>query len=148
MQRVPVARHRLLEHLAAGHGFERDAAGRTNYWNESVYYRFTLKQIEDDIERAGDAIEAMCHELLDRAVADETYFRRLRIPEAYWDYVAQSWRARQKDLYGRMDFSYDGIGDAKLLEYNADTPTTLYESSELQWLWLHFCYYYSHVLII
>ena len=136
MQRVPVAPRPDLERTAVDHGFERDEAGGVHYWDESVYYRFTLRQIEDDIERCGDDIEAMCHELLDRAVADDTVFRGLRIPESYWDYVAESWRRREKDLYGRMDFSYDGAGDAKLLEYNADTPTTLYESSEFQWLWL------------
>ena len=136
MQRVSVAARPDLERTALDHGFERDGAGGVHYWDESVYYRFTLRQIEDDIERCGDDIEAMCHELLDRAVADDTVFRRLRIPESYWDYVAESWRRREKDLYGRMDFSYDGAADAKLLEYNADTPTTLYESSEFQWLWL------------
>ncbi len=60
----------------------------------------------------------------------------MRIPEEYWDYVADSWRNRDKDLYGRLDFSYDGAGQAKLLEYNADTPTTLYESAIFQWVWL------------
>ena len=35
-----------------------------------------------------------------------------------------------------MDFSYSGNGPAKLLEYNADTPTALYESSIFQWVWL------------
>ncbi|STI83074.1 glutathionylspermidine synthase YjfC [Escherichia coli] len=31
-----------------------------------------------------------------------------------------------------------GVGNApvKLLEYNADTPTSLYESAYFQWLWL------------
>ena len=39
-----------------------------------------------------------------------------------------------------MDFAYGGPdhgdGKAKLLEYNADTPTTLYETSGFQWHWL------------
>ncbi len=39
-------------------------------------------------------------------------------------------------LYGRMDFSYDGKSPAKFYEYNADTPTSLYESAFFQWLWL------------
>ena len=30
----------------------------------------------------------------------------------------------------------DGSGDAKLLENNADTPTSLYEAAFFQWLWL------------
>ena len=39
-------------------------------------------------------------------------------------------------IYGRFDLRYDGAGPAKLLEYNADTPTTLLEASILQWNWL------------
>ena len=51
-------------------------------------------------------------------------------------YVADSWRNRERNLYGRMDFRYDGNGPAKLYEYNADTPTSLYESAIFQWVWL------------
>jgi glutathionylspermidine synthase len=32
--------------------------------------------------------------------------------------------------------SYSGHGPAKLLEYNADTPTALFEASVFQWQWL------------
>ena len=32
--------------------------------------------------------------------------------------------------------SCHGDGPAKLLEYNADTPTSLYESAVFQWVWL------------
>jgi len=39
-------------------------------------------------------------------------------------------------LFGRMDLSYDGAGPAKLLEYNADTPTACLEASVAQWHWL------------
>ncbi|BBP83494.1 hypothetical protein PHLH8_31360 [Pseudomonas sp. Pc102] len=35
-----------------------------------------------------------------------------------------------------MDFSYDGKGPAKLLEINADTPTSLLECASVQLLWL------------
>src|SRR3712207_3167067 len=39
-------------------------------------------------------------------------------------------------VYGRFDLAYNGTGPAKLLEYNADTPTGLYEASVFQWIWL------------
>ena len=35
-----------------------------------------------------------------------------------------------------MDFAFDGTGPAKLYEYNADTPTSLYETAVFQWVWL------------
>ena len=57
------------------------------------------------------------------------------IPRPHWDLVAASWQAGEPELYGRFDLAYDGEGPAKLLEYNADTPTSLYESASFQWLW-------------
>jgi glutathionylspermidine synthase len=53
-----------------------------------------------------------------------------------WDHIAASWRNRDPHLYGRFDLAYDGAGPAKMLEYNADTPTSLYESASFQWVWL------------
>ena len=61
---------------------------------------------------------------------------RLKIPEFAWDLIAESWRRRDPSLYGRFDFVYDGRGAPKLLEYNADTPTALYEAAVVQWRWL------------
>ncbi|MCG8510595.1 MAG: glutathionylspermidine synthase family protein, partial [Rhodospirillales bacterium] len=135
MQRIPVQERSSLESTAREHGYDFDGDG-VPYWDETAYYRFTLAQIEEQIEKPALEIDAMCFQLLDRSLSDEAVFRRLGIPEIYWDYVAQSWRSREKDLYGRMDFSYDGAGSVKLLEYNADTPTTLYESAVFQWIWL------------
>lgn len=136
MRRIPVQQRSGLKQTALEHGYEyRDGDG-VPYWDETAYYQFTLQQIEEGIEKPARDIDAMCFQLLDRSLADETIYGRLLIPEAYWDYIAASWKNREKDLYGRMDFSYDGTGDAKLLEYNADTPTTLYDAAVFQWVWL------------
>ena len=136
MRRVPIAPRPNLRQLALAQGFSVDEYGNVPYWDETAYYCFTLRQIEEELERPAEAIEDLCFEILNRAVTDDAVFRQLKIPEAYWDYIASSWRNREKDLIGRFDFSYDGTGPAKLLEYNADTPTTLYEASAFQWEWL------------
>jgi glutathionylspermidine synthase len=136
MHRIPVAQRPGLEATAHAHGYEFHADVGVPHWDETAYYRFTLKQIEADFERPAEEIDAMCFQLLDQSLRDETIYQRLRIPEAYWDYVADSWRHGERDLYGRLDFTYDGTGPAKLLEYNADTPTTLYEAAVFQWVWL------------
>lgn len=54
------------------------------------------------------------------------------------DLVAESWRRRVElpSLYGRFDLRYDGTGPAKMLEYNADTPTSLVEAASAQWFWM------------
>jgi glutathionylspermidine synthase len=136
MQRVPVAEREDWKETARAHGFHFHSIDDDPYWDESAYYRFTLRQIEDDLEDPVEDIEKMCFAVVERAVKDEEILRRLAIPEVFWDHVRDSWFNRHRNLYGRMDFSYDGHGPAKLLEYNADTPTTLYESSIFQWTWL------------
>lgn len=136
MKRIPVATLPDMQQLAAQHGYDYHAETGIAEWEDSAYYLFSLRQIEQDLESAADEINGMCFDLLDRCLTDETVFRRLQIPETYWTYVADSWRQQEKDLYGRLDFSYDGQSAAKLLEYNADTPTTLYESAIFQWEWL------------
>ena len=136
MQRIPVTERPDLAQAAAEHGFEFQAGDGIPGWDESAYYRFTLRQIEEDLEEPAEEIERMCFEVVERAMNDETVLRRLGIAEPFWDYVAESWRNQEKNLFGRMDLSYDGSGAAKLIEYNADTPTTLYETSVFQWEWL------------
>ncbi|AUH33451.1 glutathionylspermidine synthase family protein [Paracoccus tegillarcae] len=106
------------------------------YWDESSAYEFSLAEIEDKIEDPATELHALCREAVDRIVADEDLMARMGIPHARWDLVAESWRHGEPELYGRMDLGYDGAAPAVLLEYNADTPTSLYESASFQWLWL------------
>ena len=116
-------------------GFTFADMGGEPYWDETSAYRFTLREIEEDIEDPSTQLHAMCREAVERAIGDEEILTRLDIPRQHWDLIAQSWRHGEPELYGRMDLSYDGRGPAKLLEYNADTPTSLYESASFQWLW-------------
>ena len=136
MQRIPAIQRVNLELAAKEHGLEYTAGHGISGWDESAYYQFTLRQIEEDIESVADEIEGLCFQVVDRAIGNESVLSRLGIPEAFWDYITQSWRNNEKNLLGRMDFSYGGNGPAKLLEYNADTPTTLYETAVFQWEWL------------
>jgi glutathionylspermidine synthase len=106
------------------------------YWDESAYYGFTLKEIERDLEAPTAELDGMCRELVTRAIGDERMLRALQIPQGMWTYVAASFRRGDPTLYGRFDLSYDGQGPAKLLEYNADTPTSVFESAVFQWMWL------------
>src|SRR6478736_8507955 len=99
-------------------------------------YAFTLEEIERQIEAPTGEIDAMCLELVGRAVDDEKYLRRLKIPEAFWPLISASWHRDDASLYGRLDLSFDGRNPAKLLEYNADTPTSIFEAAVFQWTWL------------
>ncbi|WP_374301779.1 glutathionylspermidine synthase family protein [Paracoccus sp. (in: a-proteobacteria)] len=106
------------------------------YWDETSAYRFTLRQVEDDIEDPSTDLHAMCRDAVAEIVTSQEMMERLGIPDLHRDLVADSWRRNEPEIYGRLDLAYDGKGPAKLLEYNADTPTSLYESASFQWQWL------------
>lgn len=105
------------------------------YWDETSAYAFTLDEVETQIEDPSTALHALCREAVGAIVDSEHLISRMGIPEQHWDLVRNSWRAGDPELYGRFDLAYDGTGPAKMLEYNADTPTSLYESASFQWLW-------------
>ncbi len=95
------------------------------YWDETAYYSFSLRQIEDDLEDPTAELHALILDTVAHVVSDEATLRRLGFPAHSWNWIADSWRRRDLSLYGRMDLVYDGQTPAKLLEYNADTPTAL-----------------------
>jgi glutathionylspermidine synthase len=119
-----------------GAGFTFHSQGGIPYWDESVRYRFTLDQIETDLEGPTQELLVLCYAAVADLVNDEQALTRLAIPRDFWPAIAESWRLQDRDLYGRFDLAYDGRGPAKLLEFNADTPTALLESAVVQWQWL------------
>ena len=112
--------------------------GGEPYWDETACWEFS----EAEIDVLDDALAEL--ERLTRLAAAEAVRRgahaMLGIPEAVWPLLVRSWERQEQSLYGRMDLRWDGAGPPKLLEYNADTPTSLYESSVVQWEWLRCAY--------
>ena len=136
MQRIETAERYNWREVAEELGFRFHSIDGDPYWFEGAYYSFTLRQVEDDLEEPSEELEEMCFAIVDKALQSEEIMTRLAIPERHWDYIVDSWVGKAKNLYGRMDFSYNGEGPAKFLEYNADTPTSLYEAGVFQWRWL------------
>jgi glutathionylspermidine synthase len=136
MQRIACDERADWRAKAEAVGFVFHTMDGDRYWDERAYYAFTLKEIEEDIEAPTGELDAMCRELVARAVDDERMLKVLRIPERFWTFVAASWKRGDPSLYGRFDLSYNGEGPAKLLEYNADTPTSVFETAVFQWMWL------------
>ncbi len=136
MRRIPCKERDDWQATAETCGFDCHTIDGGRYWDERAFYAFTLAEIEDAIEAPTGEIDAMCRELCACVVDNERHLKRLRIPEAFWPLIRDSWRRHDRSLYGRLDLSYGGSGDAKLLEYNADTPTSIFEAAVFQWTWL------------
>jgi glutathionylspermidine synthase len=136
MRRVASSPRPDFAQRAAEIGFAFAEIDGEIYWDESARYEFTLREIEDDLEQPTEELGSLAREVVAGVVRDEAILRRLAIPEHAWGLIAESWKRGDKSLYGRFDFAYDAAGPAKLLEYNADTPTSLFESAVVQWQWL------------
>lgn len=136
MRRVACEERPDWHDVARQTGFEFHTFDADRYWDERAYYAFTLEQIERDIEAPTAELEAMCRELVSRAIEDDRMMKLLQIPRPFWNWLAASFKRGDLSLYGRFDLRYDGKGPAKLLEYNADTPTSAFETGVFQWRWL------------
>ena len=108
MQRIVCPERDDWRATAESAGFDFHTIDGERYWDERAYYAFTLDQIERGIEEPTAEIDAMCLELVGHAIDDENYLRRLRIPEAFWPLISESWHRDDASLYGRLDLSFDG----------------------------------------
>jgi glutathionylspermidine synthase len=106
----------------------------------SSYIDRQLVQVsEADAEayyRAANTLYDMYVEAAQRVI-DEQLYMELGIPANLVKLIEDSWERDDLHLYGRFDLAggLDGL-PIKLIEFNADTPTSLYETSIVQWAML------------
>ncbi|MFC5145464.1 glutathionylspermidine synthase family protein [Streptomyces aureoversilis] len=107
------------------------------YWDESAYYSFTLAEVEE-LEETVAELHGMCTAAAAHIVEHDRFADLGLTDPALTALIAESWRRRDElpSVYGRFDLRHDGGGPAKLLEYNADTPTSLVEAASAQWFWM------------
>ena len=108
--------------------------GARPYWDESACYQFTSAEI-DGLEAAGNELQAMCLAAAQNVIDNQRY-AELEIPSQAVPLIEWAWNEEPPAIYGRFDMLYNGGGPPKLLEYNADTPTSLLEAAVIQWYWL------------
>jgi glutathionylspermidine synthase len=136
MKRIKIAPRANWQDRARELGFTFHSMNGETYWDESAYYAFSPAEMEREIEDPAQELEELCKQAVARIAGSDALLERLRVPKMAWELIRASWRDGEPSLYGRFDFSYTGQGPAKLLEYNADTPTALYEAAAFQWFWL------------
>ncbi|MYV70404.1 glutathionylspermidine synthase family protein [Streptomyces sp. SID2131] len=107
------------------------------YWDESAYYSFSLPEVEA-LEEVVEELHAMSLAAAAHIVEKERFADLGITDPRLAGLIAESWRRRDElpSIYGRFDLRYDGTGPAKMLEYNADTPTSLVEAASPQWFWM------------
>lgn len=106
-----------------------------DYWLENACYEFSSEEIGILEEASRECYNMYC-EAVERVIRADR-FDDLCIPRNIVDFIKTSWEEDDLSLYGRFDFAFDGTDTMpKLLEFNADTPTSLLEASVIQWQWL------------
>lgn len=109
------------------------------YWVED--YHFVISHQEADvIYQATEKAWEMCLQAVEYAINHELW-DEFRIPLFMRQHIIDSWNNETPSIYGRFDFGYDqNKQQLKLLEFNADTPTSLFETGIVQWHWKQYYY--------
>jgi hypothetical protein len=98
------------------------------YWDERACYRFTPPRWTSS--RRPPTSSRSAASMRSTRVIEKGDFTRFAIPEDFHALIVQSWEGRRKlALTGASTCPWDGTGEPKMLEYNADTPTALLEAS-------------------
>jgi len=104
------------------------------YWDESAFYSFLPNEV-DKIEAVTNELYEMCLKAV-QYVMDNNLYEKLHIDPNLIPLIERSWENEEPCVYGRFDLAYTNGSEPKMLEFNADTPTSLYECSVVQWFWL------------
>ena len=133
MQRIPIQPRPDWQTIVESQGFHFHSIGERPYWDESVCYLFSAREV-DQLETATYALNELCLKAVQHVI-DNNLFHLFQIPPEFVPWVVRSWDQDEFTIYGRFDFAYDGTHPPKLLEFNADTPTGLLEAAVIQWYW-------------
>lgn len=132
MKRLLVEPREDWQNKVSNQGFYWAFTEEGMYWDESAAYEFTEDEI-DTLYAATEELQKMCLHAVEHVIENNLFWQLGINPKAR-EKIIDSWKKRQPHLYGRFDFLFDGT-NFKMLEYNADTPTILLESSVIQWHW-------------
>lgn len=104
------------------------------YWVDDYYYEIRAKDA-DLIYKATNELWNMCLQAVEYIIQHKLY-SRFHIPAYMIHHIERSWENDEPSIYGRFDFAFGSSKqELKMLEFNADTPTSLFETGIVQWYW-------------
>lgn len=119
-----------LENIGYGYHSDNDIP----YWIEDYYFSIS-ENFSEQIYQATQELWQMCLTAVEHVIDNKKY-HLFHIPNYIHHHIERSWNNETPSIYGRFDFAYDEIRkQLKLLEFNADTPTSLFECGVVQWYW-------------
>jgi glutathionylspermidine synthase len=137
MKRIKLTPRKDWQQKVEALGFHYHTIDGT-YWDESVAYEFSASQI-DELERVTNELHQMCIQAAEYMLSnsdDPDILQKMAISPYAERLIRESWDRDDFFVFGRFDLCYDGKNPPKMFEYNADTPTSLFEASVVQWDWM------------
>lgn len=120
-----------------GYGYHSD--GNIPYWIDNYHYVIS-NQEADHVYEATQAVWQLCLQAVDHIITHKKY-EHFHIPKFMIHHIEKTWEEESPSIYGRFDFAYDEKNASiKLLEFNADTPTSLFECGIVKWHWKNHYY--------
>lgn len=127
MKRIAISERPDWRAKASEFGFQFHTMHGEPYWCEDAYYQFSMAQVEATEETTAE-LHQMCLQAVEKVVDSEALLSRFQIPKHTRDFVRASGApASHRSIHASIWPTT--AGPAKLLENNADTPTSLYESA-------------------
>lgn len=115
-------------------GFGYHSIDNVPFWVDDYYYEISNKEA-DLIYKATNELWQMCLDAVEYVIKHKQY-AHFHIPSYMLAHIERSWENDEPSIYGRFDFAYDiEHQELKMLEFNADTPTSLFETGIVQWYW-------------
>lgn len=114
-------------------GFTYHTIDGEQYWVEDSYYEFSTQQVEK-LESVTKELTEMCFNAV-QFIIDNNRFEQMKLSPESAELIKRYWDADAPTLYGRFDLGWNGTGEPKMYEFNADTPTSLLEASVAQYYW-------------
>jgi glutathionylspermidine synthase len=115
-----------------GYGYHTD--NLNSYWIDHYYYSIS-NEFADQIYHATAELWDMCLQAVQHVIDNKKY-DLFHIPKYIQHHIEKSWDNEAPSIYGRFDFAFDeSTNQLKMLEFNADTPTSLFECGAVQWFW-------------
>lgn len=122
------------ESRLASVGYGYHSLGGVPYWIDDYYYEISSQEA-DLVYKATNELWKMCLQAVAYIIQHKLY-AKFHIPTFMIHHIERSWENDDPSIYGRFDFAYDNVHkELKMLEFNADTPTSLFETGIVQWYW-------------
>jgi glutathionylspermidine synthase len=118
----------FMEHYSKDFERVNNCSGLLSYYK--INFDFVL-----NIATVSNELHGMFLEATNRVIHTDELLTRFGIPEVFWNRIRQSWINDQNlTMTGRFDIAFDGK-QLKVLEYNADSASALFECAIMQRKW-------------